>query len=95
MLAEAGLLGKVEFTSVMSENEIKKETCRAFMVPMGLGEDGLAAGNLFPFRYLQRTGAGSRSLCMPAVSQIFQWNGRQVASLCKSGGYMYIIADQG
>ena len=64
MLAEAGLLGKVEFTSVMSENEIKKEICRAFMVPMGLGEDGLAAGNLFPFHYLQRTGAGSRSLCI-------------------------------
>lgn len=73
---------------------MKMEICRVFMLPMGLCEDDLAAGNYFPFHYLQRTGAGSRSLCMPAVSQNFQWNGRQVSSLCKSGGYKYIMADK-
>lgn len=93
-LAEAGLFGKIEFTSVMSESEIRIEICHAFMQPMGLCENDLADGNIFPFHYLQRTGAGSRSLCMPAVSNNFHWNGRQVASLCKSGGYMYIIADK-
>ena len=41
-LAEAGLFGKIEFTSAMSENEIKSEICRAFMQPMGLCENDLA-----------------------------------------------------
>ena len=63
------------------------------MHPMGLSEDDLAAGNSFTFNYLQKTGAGSRSLCIPAVSLNFQWNGRQVASLSKSGGCMYIIIE--
>ena len=93
-LAEAGLFGKVKFTSVMSEDDIKLEICRAFMQPMGICESDLADGIFFPFHYLQRTGAGSRSLCMPAVSNNFHWNGKQVASLCKSGGYMYILADK-
>ena len=63
------------------------------MHPMGLSEDDLEAGNSFPFQYLQRTGAGSRSLCIPSVSLNFQWNGRQVASLSNSGGVMYIIVE--
>ena len=97
MLVEAGLL--VEklnlYQLAMSENEIKRRYVVRSWCPWDcVSEDGLAAGNLFPFHYLQRTGAGSRSLCMPAVSQNFQWNGRQVANLCKSGGYMYIIADK-
>ena len=48
-LGEAGLFGKIEFTSIMSENEIKMEICHAFMVPMGLCKDDLAAGKFFHF----------------------------------------------
>lgn len=92
-LGDAGLIGKIEFTSAMSAAEIKMEICHIFMHPMGLSEDDLAAGNFFTFNYLQKTGAGSRSLCIPAVSLNFQWNGRQVASLSKSGGCMYIIVE--
>ena len=65
-----------------------------FMDPMGLSAQDLEAGNAFLFQYLQRTGAGSWSLCIPAVSPNFQWNARQVASLSKSGGFMYIIAER-
>ena len=46
----------------------------------------------FPFEYLQRTGAGSRALCRPAVSQTFDWNGKHVASLAKAGGCIYILS---
>ena len=42
--------------------------------------------------YLQKTGMGSRSLCLPAVSPSFEWNGRQVAGLARSGGFIYILA---
>ena len=46
----------------------------------------------FPFVYLQRTGAGSRSLCFLAVSPSLEWHGSQVASIAKSGGMIYIMA---
>ena len=93
-LADAGLLGKIQFSSVMSAQEMRSEICRVFAVPMGLCEVDIEAEKLFPFVYLQRTGAGSRSLCVPAVSQSFEWNGRQVATLAKSGGFIYILAGQ-
>ena len=82
-VGENGLIGKVQFDSDMSEDQVRREFCKVFAKPMGLGE----SDELFPFEYLQRTGAGSRSLCRPAVSESFEWSGRQVASLSKSGGY--------
>jgi len=45
--AEDGLFSKIEFTSTMSENQIKIEICCAFMLPMGICEDKLAVGNTF------------------------------------------------
>ena len=91
-LAENGLIGKIQFTSIMSSQEIEEEICQVFSSPMGLSATDIADGQRFPFSYLQRTGAGSRSLCMPSVSSTFKWNGREVASLAKSGGFIYILA---
>jgi len=87
-----GLFGKVELTSLMSAEEVKFEICQVFMIPMGLTKDDMANKCLFEFSYLQKTGLGSCSLCLPAVSHSFEWNGRHVASLAKSGGFIYILA---
>ena len=93
MLAENGLIGKVQFHSGMSEQEVRTEICSVFAKPMGLECRLEVSGeNIFPFEYLQRTGAGSRSLCRPSTSGSFEWNGKQVASLSKSGGFIYILA---
>ena len=59
---------------------------------MGLTKLNVEGGEMFPFKYLQCTGAGSRTLCVPAVSESFLWNGRQVSTLAKSGGMIYILA---
>ncbi len=67
-LAESGLIGKIQFTSDMSAQDICDEICRVFATPMGLEVEETKH---FPFSYLQRTGAGSRSLCLPAVSPTF------------------------
>ena len=60
---------------------------------MGLTASELEQGELFPFKYLQRTGAGSRTLCVPSVAESFDWSGRQVSTLAKSGGIIYIWAE--
>lgn len=91
-LGENGLIGKVQFNSAMSEAEVRVEVCKVFAKAMAMPM--CESDELFPFEYLQRTGAGSRSLCRPAVSESFEWNGKQVSSLAKSGGYMYIAASQ-
>ena len=89
ILAENGLVGKLQFHSDMPEEEVRKEICSIFAKPMGLKRN---AEKIFQFSYLQSTGAGSRSLCTPSVSESFRWDGQQVASLSKSGGYIYIKA---
>lgn len=33
-------------------------------------------------------------LCVPTISASFEWNGKQVASLAKSGGIIYILANE-
>lgn len=91
-LAENGLLGKIEFNSEMSATEIDLEICKVFASPMGLTSTDLENEKRFEFRFLQRAGAGSRTLCVPSVSDTFQWNGRHVATLAKSGGLIYIQA---
>lgn len=91
-LAESGLIGKIEFNSDMSDKEVRTEICKAFSQPMGLTSYDLERGNLFSFQYLQRTGSGARTLCIPSVSENFQWNGKQVSTLAKSGGIIYILA---
>ena len=63
------------------------------MIPMGLTSDDITNKRYFEFNYLQSTGLGTRSLCLPAVSRNFKWNGQQVASLAKSGAeFIYILA---
>ena len=89
LLAQSGLIGKLEFNSEMSDHEVRQEICKVFALPMDLDESD---GVLFPFDYLQRTGAGSRTLCVPSVCSGFEWNGRLVSTLAKSGGMIYILA---
>lgn len=89
-LAENGLLGKIEFNSEMSAEDIRIEVCKVFASPMGLSEDDIAAGKTMGFRFLQRTGAGSRTLCAPSVADTFEWNAKHVSTLAKSGGIIYL-----
>ena len=92
-IAEAGLIGKVDFRSDMTDQEVRQEICKVFATPMGLTKVAIEQGNLFPFTYLQRTGPGSCTLCVPSVSSSFQWDGKKVSTLAKSGGIIYILAD--
>lgn len=89
---ETGLFGKFQFNLDWSPERMQREISSLFSKPFGLTEEDLAAGKTFKFDYLQRTGAGSRTLCVPSVTQYFQWNGRQVATLAKSGGVIYVLA---
>ncbi len=91
-LAKSGLMEKIQLNSEMTEEDVRHEVCRVFAVPMGLHERELEEGTTFPFQYLQRTEAGSCTLCVPSVSPTFSWNGRQVSTLAKSGGIIYIMA---
>ena len=59
-LSEAGLQGKVEFGSTMSEEEVRREICCVFVKAMEYDPD--ADLELFPFDYLQTTGQGSKRL---------------------------------
>ena len=85
-LAENGLLGKIQFDSDMSAEEMRIEVCKVFSYPMGL------SASERKLRFLQRTGASSRTLCVPSVSDDFEWNACHVSTLAKSGGIIYIQA---
>jgi len=89
-LGRAGLIGKIQINSAMSENEVRKEICA---IPMGLTHEDLISGHYFPFTYLQKAGSGSRSLCLPSVTSSFEWNGKQVSTLGKAGTFIYILAE--
>ena len=71
-LAQSGLFGKIEFDSDMSADDMSTEVCRIFSVPMGLTTEKIDQGERFRFTYLQRAGAGSRTLCAPSVSSTFE-----------------------
>jgi len=92
-LGRAGLIGKIQINSAMSENEVRKEFCEVFAIPMGLTHEDLRSGHYFPFTYLQKAGSGSRSLCLPSVTASFEWNGKQVSTLGKAGTFIYILAE--
>ena len=94
LLAQAGLVGKIELNSGMEEDEVREEVCRVFSKVMGITETEINTGKYFNYTYLQRAGAGSRTLCMPSVKDAFRWNGRQVSTLAKSGGTIYILAEE-
>lgn len=64
----------------MNELDVCQEVCEVFSEVMGLSADDIANGHLFEYSYLQKAGAGSRSLCIPSVKESFKWNAKQVAS---------------
>lgn len=74
----------------MFAQEMIKEVCRVFATPMGLSTSKIKEGKTFNFIFLQCAGAGSRTLCTPSVVDTYEWNGRHVVTLAKSGGIIYI-----
>ncbi|XP_019855226.1 PREDICTED: uncharacterized protein LOC109584088 [Amphimedon queenslandica] len=78
----------------MNEDEVRTEICEVFAAPMGLTVDDIKTGKRFNYTYLLRSGCNSRSLCVPTVKDTFQWTGKQVASLAKSGSFIYILAKE-
>lgn len=51
-LGQAGLIGKVELNSNMTDLEVRTEICEVFATPMGLMDEDIKSGHLFPFSYL-------------------------------------------
>lgn len=92
-LAEKGLLGKIQFNSLMSSDDIVLEVSRVFSQPLDLSKTAIEdGGKRFNFLFLQRAGAGSRTLCRPSLADSFEWDGKNVASLAKAGMIIYIQA---
>ena len=67
----------------MTEEDIYSEVRSVFAKPM-------RNDPLFPFRFLQATGRGNKTLTIPAVSTHFRWTASKVARL---GCFIYIICD--
>ena len=78
-------LGKVTFSSEMSEDEISTEIRSAFAEAMGHDP-------CFPFKFLQVSGGGTKSLAVPSLSQSFQWTPQEVCKLGKT--CIYILAEK-
>ena len=90
----SGLLGKIVFQSDWSEERMSDEITHIFATPFGLSPDDIGSGKRLEFIFLQRAGAGASTLCVPSVTSSFEWNGRQVSTLAKSGGVIYILSTQ-
>jgi len=86
VLGHAGLIGKVHLTSAMVEEDIFAEIRSVFSKSMRNDPN-------FPFRFLQSTGGGCKTLSILSVSTHFQWTATQVASLAGQGA-IYILADE-
>ena len=84
-LGSIGLIGKLHFTSQMSEEDVVAEICSVFKVQMNDNPH-------FPFVYLQSTGGGSKSLSIPSQSSSFKWTPQQVARLSVQSSIIYILA---
>lgn len=69
----------------MTVEEVGNEIRSVFDFPMG-------GDYSFPFKYLQPTGDGVRSLSIPPVSNSFQWTAQQVAKLGNQRNNIYILA---
>ena len=82
VLAAHGLIGKVHLESNWSEDEVYDEIRSVFSEPM-------SNDSTFPFDILQYTGAGSKSLAVPALSSSFKWTPREVAG--RRGTTIYIV----
>ena len=85
------LVGKIVFQSDWSEERMAEEITRVFAMPFGLSTEDILTWKRLEFSYLQRT---ARSLCVPSVTSDFKWSGRQVSTLAKSGGGIYILSVQ-
>ncbi len=94
LLAQAGLVGKIELHSGMEEDDVREEVCEIFAQIMGFTQADIQNRRYFQYAYLQRAGAGSRTLCIPSVKSSFKWNGRQVSTLAKSGCIIYLLAQE-
>lgn len=92
LLTDNGLLGMIEFHSNMKEPEIIRLVTETFATPVGLTSSDVSNGKTFKFVFLQRAGAGSKALCVPSLSDNFQWNAKNIATLAKCGGTIYIKA---
>ena len=55
----------------MSDVELRKEICYAFATAMGIHDSTIDDDFEFPFQYLQSSGQGTCSLCIPSVSKSF------------------------
>lgn len=89
-LGVSGLVGKIEFNSNMTAQEMRSEICQVFSKAMGLLASDIKDERLFPFSYLQ---TNSNCLCYPSVAESFSWNGRQVSTLAKAGCVIYVLAE--
>ena len=85
-LARNGLVGKLHISSDMNENDVLSEIRSVF-------KDAMKNDPNFPFKLLQSTGEGPRSLAIPPVSDTFHWTAQQVARLGGSRGCIYILAE--
>ena len=83
-LAELGLQGKVTLNSDMSEEDIFTEIRSAFA-------DAMGHDPCFPFKFLQVSGSGTKTLAVPSLSQSFQWTPQEVCKLGKT--CIYILAE--
>ena len=71
----------------MTIEEVEDEIRSVFKPAMGSDPS-------FPFKYLQATGGGSRSLSIPSVSASFCWTAAQVAKLGNQRNTLYILAEE-
>ncbi|XP_040928000.1 G2/M phase-specific E3 ubiquitin-protein ligase-like isoform X3 [Betta splendens] len=85
-LAEAGLIGKMSFSTEWTEDQLRWEITAIFRRVFGLSEH-----QLLPFQFLS-TIKGCKKLMKPQVTSNFPWGGKEVASMC-SNFCMYIMAE--
>ena len=86
-LGKEHLVGKVHLTSAMTVEEVGDEIRSVF-------ESAMGGDYSFPFKYLQSTGGGVRSLSVPSVSASFEWTVQQVAKLGNQRNTIYILAEK-
>lgn len=85
MLADNGLIKKLQITSTSTEDELKSMISNLFCFAFNLAED-----ELLPFDYL-RTQPSCRRLVRPEVTDDWHWGGREVANLAGQG-CLYIVS---
>ena len=85
-LAKLGLIGKVTLTTDMLEGDIRREICGVFNAAFG-------GDLLFPFKFLQSVGCGSRCLTVPCTAPSFQWSVKDIIAAAGKNA-IYILAEK-